>query len=977
MSVLLSAVTHFSILRGVLSPADASRHARELGYSAIALTDSENLYGLPAFLEACRENELRPIIASQFLNPQGTILLYSQGDRGYANLCRIISERHCKADFSLVESIRTDPAGLHAVSDSFPLLTALQDLLPVYFRMQRPKIPPLWVKQRGIKSLIIPPAVFADDAQFEIHRLLRAIDLNTTLSKLDQEQLFPSDALFRSAEQIRDRFEVFEQALFDTEQFGEMLQSKNDFGKVIMPHFPCEQGARELLRSKAYDGARKRYGKDLSEAVVKRLEYELDLIERKNFSDYFLVVDDIVKQSPRTCGRGSGAASIVAYSLGITNVDPIRYNLMFERFLNPGRIDPPDIDVDFAWDERDKVLQYVFDTYGTAHTAMVATHQTCGVRMAVREIARVYGCTEREISDITKKIPWFAEIPEEEGLLEEALKMWPSTRHLKLDPPWPQILHTAQKIIGMPRGIGTHCGGVVITPGPINNFVPIQYSAKGFPIIQWEKDGTEAMGLVKIDLLGNRSLAVIRDAITSLRDESVPFDEQHWDPQSDAATINLLARGESMGVFYVESPAMRLLQKKSGKGDFDHLVIHSSIIRPAANSYIQAYLRRLHGEPYEVLHPALNEVLSETFGIMVYQEDVSKVAMAMAGFSFEDADVLRKIMSKKVRNKRFDDYKTRFYDGCHANGIGREVVDQVWNMMLSFCGYSFCKPHSASYVQVSFQSAYLKAHHPAAFLAAVLSNYGGYYSTQAYISEAMRLGLKVHPPDVNISDIKYRSSGNLIIVGLCQVKGLATSAQNGIVMQRRQEGPFRSMHDFLNRTRIDESDTEKLILAGAFDNVCRDLNRPQQFWQMRTYYRQGGRSDSGTPGLRQLSPVQYLSYQYSTIGFLTPQHPITFIRCSARDSLIKIKDVETQLGKRVTFLGWCITYKTVSTKKGDSMVFVTFEDETGICETVFFPDVYQKHAWLLGHQTALIVGGKVTEEFGVRTVEVGEVKAVR
>ncbi|MFP4679621.1 MAG: DNA polymerase III subunit alpha [Chitinispirillaceae bacterium] len=974
--VLLSAISHFSILCGVLDLKTICRFAKELGYSAVALTDTDNLYGLPAFLGACREYELRPIIGASITTPEGALLLYSHGDSGYSNLCRIISEKHCASDFDLLKSIKSNSDGLHLASDSFSILSSLQDTLPVYYRMTRPRRAPVWVKQRRISSLIIPYALFIDESQHYTHRLLRAIDLNTTLSRLDSKELFSSDALIRPFPEIRDRFEVFEQALCDTERFAESIQSKNDFGRFVMPEFTCSKSARELLREKAYQGARWRYGENLSDEVTNRLDYELGMIERKGFSSYFLVVDDIVKQSPRTCGRGSGAASIVAYSLGITNVDPVRYNLMFERFLNPGRVDPPDIDVDFAWDERDEVLEYVFRKYGTNHTAMVATHQTCKMRMAVREIARVFGCTEREISEVTKKMPWFAEIPEGEGQLEKALMLWPSTRHLKLDPPWPQILATAQKIIGMPRGIGTHCGGVIITPGPISSHVPVQYSAKGFPIIQWEKDGAEAMGLVKIDLLGNRSLAVIRDAIENVYTEGIDFDEQNWDPQSDSSTVDLLAKGESMGVFYVESPAMRLLQKKSGRGDFEHLVIHSSIIRPAANSYIQAYLRRLHGEPYEALHPALKEVLSETFGIMVYQEDVSKVAMAMAGFSFEDADVLRKIMSKKVRNRRFDDYRNRFFEGCRKNGITEQVIEQVWRMMLSFCGYSFCKPHSASYVQVSFQSAYMKAHYPAAFMAAVMSNYGGYYSTQAYISEAMRLGVKIHPPDVNISDVKFRSRGNMIIVGTCQIKGLVNKAQEKLVSERQEGGPYRSLNDFLVRTGIDESDAEKLILAGAFDNACRPLNRAQQFWQMRTFFRQGPKGRADAPRLRQLSPAQYLSYQYSTIGFLTPQHPITYIRYSARQSLNKIRDVERMCGKKISFLGWCITHKTVSTKRGDSMVFVTFEDETGVCETVLFPDVYNRYAWLLGHQVALVIGGKVTEEFGVKVVEVDAVRRV-
>ncbi|KMQ52325.1 DNA polymerase III alpha subunit [Chitinispirillum alkaliphilum] len=976
MSVLLSVVSNFSLLRGVLSPEQICRRAKELSYTAVALTDTDNLYGLPEFLSGCRDYGLRAIIASQLSCSAGTVLLYARGNDGYRNLCRIISEKHCSEKFDIHESIKKDSSGLCGVSNERQVISSLHGILPLYYRITSLKAVPAWVKELNMKSLVIPQAVFSHASQYQTHRLLRAISLNTTLSALSSDQLFPCDALMRSPQQIYDRFEVFEEALQTTRQFGENLFSRDDFGQFIMPVFPdSHPNSAEVLRKKAFEGAKWRYG-ELSEAVVKRLGYELELIESKGFCDYFLVVDDIVKQSPRTCGRGSGAASIVAFCLGITNVDPIRYNLMFERFLNPGRTDPPDIDIDFAWDERDEVLRYVFERYGEEHTAMIATHQTFGTRMAIRETARVYGCTEQEISDVTRKIPWFAQLCQDDSQLEDELRSLPVARDLSLDPPWPQILSEAKKIIGMPSGIGTHCGGVVITPGPIREMAPVQYSAKGFPIVQWEKDGAEAMGLVKIDLLGNRSLAVIRDAIANIQEEGVEFDENSWDPQSDPQTMDLFARGESMGVFYVESPAMRLLQKKSGRGDFEHLVIHSSIIRPAANAYIRKYLERLHGASFEVLHPVFKEVLSETFGIMVYQEDVSRVAMALAGFSSEDADMLRKIVSKKARNRRFEDYKQKFFHGAAARGVSKSIIQEIWNMMLSFSGYSFCKPHSASYVQVSFQSAYLKVHYPASFMAAVLSNYGGYYSTQAYISEAMRLGIKVFPPDVNLSQINYRAAGNTLFVGLCQIKGLTHNAQNRIVERRRCDGPYRDMTDFMKRTNLDETDMERLLYAGAFDNLCRNINRSQQFWQMRSFYL-GGRSGGSLPGLKPLTQAQYLSYQYKTIGFLTPHHPVTYVRYHARNSCIKIGQIDGCLGKMVTFLGWCITSKTVFTKTGDDMVFVTFEDESGLCEGVLFPDVYKRYAWLIAHHTVVLVKGKVTEEFGVKTVEISWLGRVR
>lgn len=966
MKTLLSAVSSFSILRGVLSPHKICKIASEFGFTSVALTDRNNLYALPEFIGCCKEFNITPVVAAELCSNDYETLLYAQGENGFSNLCRIVSEFHCNKTFNLLSSLTADSGGIYAVSDNVSFIEALNGKLPVYYRMRRPKKPPVMVGRMGIPCIIAPSMVFSCESDFQIHMLLRAIDKNTTLSRLQDSDTFEKDSLFLTWEQICDRFEVFDYAIESTEKFSDLFLQGKDYCAPIMPSFTCDGLSVDCLRQKAFEGAKIRYG-ELSKVVVDRLNYELDLIMNKGFSDYFLVVDDIVKQSPRTCGRGSGAASIVAFSLGITNVDPIRYNLMFERFLNPGRVDPPDIDVDFAWDERDNVLDYVFDKYGKKHAAMVSTHLTCGARMAIREVARVYGLTEEEISRVTSNIPYFLDLDDIASDLMNSLMQWPAMKGVQLDHPWPEIMEKASKIIGLPRGIGTHCGGVVITSKPINTVAPVQYSASGYPIVQWEKDGAEEMGLIKIDLLGNRSLAVIRDAIANIKADGIDFDEHSWDPQSDRATIDLFSKGNSMGVFYVESPAMRLLQRKSRTGDFEHLVIHSSIIRPAANKYIRDYVKRLHGEPYKVLHPVMNEILSETYGIMVYQEDVSKVAMAIAGFTVENADVLRKIMSKKTKTRKFDDYHRMFIEGAKKNGVSDEVINEIWEMMLSFSGYSFCKPHSASYVQVSFQSGYLKTHFPAAFMAAVLSNYGGYYSTQAYISEAMRLGINIIPPDVNRSRYRYFSRGQCIVVGFCQIKGLSRKIHELIISERSNNGLFSDMNDFLKRCDISETDAETLILAGACDSLLSADKRPVLFWQMRQFFRTG--NDGEVPGLNNLSSRQFLQYQYKMLGFLTLCHPVTLIECKKKISC-KARDIDKMTGRRMVVLGWCITAKTVSTKQGKTMEFVTFEDETGLFETVFFPDIYARYASMLQYHAAFIVSGMVTQEFGVSILEV-------
>ncbi|KXK00105.1 MAG: DNA polymerase III subunit alpha, partial [Nitrospira sp. OLB3] len=489
------------------------------------------------------------------------------------------------------------------------------------------------------------------------------------------------------------------------------------------------------MRTKTYDGARWRYGK-LSTRVTQRIDTELAVIRDKGYAHYFLIVDEIVRQAPRTCGRGSAAASIVSYCLGITHVDPIRHHLMFERFLNPGRHDPPDIDLDFPWDERPKILEWVFTHYGHKQAAMVANQNTLACRAALRELAKVYGLPAGEIGKalaLLHRRTDFVELTE--GLTP---KTWAerACRTLGLRSPWPDILFWSVQLQDHFRNLGLHPGGVVLVPDEIRRYVPVEISASGLPVVQWEKDQTEDAGLVKIDLLGNRSLAVIRDALAAIqRNTGRAIDYATWDPISDTATRELIRRGDTMGCFYVESPATRLLLKKLWAGMppdrraqadvFEYLIVVSSLIRPAANVFTDEFVRRAHGRPYKSLHPLLDEVLVETHGIMVYQEDVMKVAVGLGGFSVEDADQLRKVLSKKHKARQLRDYRRQFYEGATVRGLRRSVIDDVWAMIMSFAGYSFCKPHSASYAQVSFKSAYLRAHYPAEFIAAVISNQGG------------------------------------------------------------------------------------------------------------------------------------------------------------------------------------------------------------------------------------------------------------
>ena len=554
---------------------------------------------------------------------------------------------------------------------------------------------------------------------------------------------------------------------------------------------------------------------------------------------------------------------------------------------------------------------------------------------------------------------------------------------LRLKAPWPEILGQALRVQNHFRHLSMHCGGVVIVPDEIRRYVPVEFTAKGLPVIQWEKDQTEEAGLVKIDLLGNRSLAVIRDTLAAVaRHTGRIIDYASWDPLHDEATKELIRNGDTIGCFYVESPATRLLLRKlwfrmppdrrAAADVFDYLVIVSSLVRPAALTCMHDFVQRAHGRPYEPLHPLMKPILEETHGIMVYQEDVTKVAMALADFSVEDADQLRKVISKKHKARQLRDYYHQFCRGAAKNGASPETIDKIWTMIMSFAGYSFCKPHSASYAQVSFKSAYLRAHYPAEFIASVISNQGGFYSACAYVSEARRMGLAILPPDVNASDWAYAGEGDRLRIGLMQVKTLQKGLGERIVQERKQGGPYRSFEDF--RRRIDPHPTQAraLIRAGCCDSLAGELTRPALLWRL---YAEERYRDGPLPVPEEYTESKKLAHEIVSLGFLTSRHPLTCYRDSIeRLRPVPASQIHRYIRRRITMVGWLVTEKPVETKTGQAMEFVTFEDTTALYDATLFPHVYRRCHQLLASTRAYVVRGLVEEEFGVATVTVSELQ---
>lgn len=963
---------------------------RAQGQDTLALTDTNGLYGAIRFLEIARDAGLKPILGAELVHGRHRAVLLAKTPAGYANLCQVLSARHCDDPFDCINRVARHRTGLVILSDDVVALTVWREDSAENLFVELTPGPSMHEAVTVSRRLDLPPvattrASFLHPADYQAHRLLRAIAGNTTLSRLRAEDCgAPSHWLMPEAVLAR-HFPHLPEALINSRQIAEQCHTDWNFKETIFPSFRrlSAEAAFQTLRAKTYAGARWRYG-SLSAIVTQRIKKELAVILDKGYAHYFLIVDEIVRQAPRTCGRGSAAASIVSYCLGITHVDPIRHNLLFERFLNPGRHDPPDIDIDFPWDERPQILDWVFAHYGHQHAAMVANQNTLAPRAALREIAKVYGLPAGEIGKVLTLLHRRADFVDVTP--GATAKTWADQvcRTLGLRTPWPEILFWSMQLQGHFRNLGLHPGGVVLVPDEICRYVPVEISASGWPVIQWEKDQTEEAGLVKIDLLGNRSLAVIRDALAAIeRNTGRAIDYATWDPVSDPAANELIRRGDTMGCFYVESPATRLLLKKLWTGMpaarkaqadvCEYLVVVSSIIRPAANVFADEFVRRAHGRRYQSLHPLLDEVLAETHGIMVYQEDVMKVAVALGGFSVEDGDQLRKVLSKKHKERQLRDYKRQFYDGAAARGLRPPAINRIWAMIMSFAGYSFCKPHSASYAQVSFRSAYLRAHYPAEFIAAVVSNQGGYYSTFAYLSEGRRMGLTILPPDINASGWAYTGSGTTVRVGLMQIKSLEEDLAKRIITERQANEPYRSLYDFLNRVKPETAQATLLIKAGCFDSIAGELTRPALIWRLFAA------QDPKRPGYMPIPPEysfqQKLTHELALFGFPLSCHPLDLFKDELeRIPHIAAKDLAQHVGDEVTVIGWLVTEKIISTKQGEPMEFLTLEDQTGLYDATIFPTIYRRYCHLLATNQAYVVRGTVEQQFSTVTLTV---KAIR
>ncbi len=969
----------YSLLKGLVSPAVFCREAARRGAQAVGLVDVNGFYGLMRFAADARRYGLKALYGAAVHRENVHLLsLLCLDAAGFARANEIIGGLLSGESYDPVADLLS--GGWEGLCVVVQHPSALRRLASAGRREELfaglPYGYPYDRMRRIAESLSLPlfafnDAVYLRDEEAALFRVVRAIGENRLVSSLPEAGgLSPAEKMADAAE-MRRFFSAVPEALDNAEAFAERAEGLTAARSFVFPSFRGfgEEKAYALLRRYCLRGMLRRYGPGAGcpmqeEAAIARLDYELSIIRRKGFASYFLVVHDVVRRFPRTCGRGSSAASIVSFLLGITHVDPLKHNLFFERFLNDERMDPPDIDVDFPWDEREEALGYLFRRYH-GRAAMVADHVTFGPRSALREAARVMG-------------------------FEKALQdRFETLRHRGRAGELPELLRRAAALLyGMPRHIGTHPGGVVITPGPITRYTHVQKSPMGRPVIAWEKDGAEEAGLVKIDLLGNRSLGVLRDSLDEInRVYGTGLEWESFSPLDEPQTRKLIEEGDTLGVFYVESPATRQLLRKMGSGDYAHLVVASSIIRPAANRYINEYVRRLRGGRYTRFPAEIAEVLEETHGIMVYQEDVSRIAIAAAGFGHGEADKLRKVLSKKDRAARLPDFKRRFFEGGKAKGRDTKLLEELWKGILSFDGYSFCKPHSASYALLSYRLAWVKRHFPLVFFTAVLNNGGGFYERQVYINALRRKGFTILDPDINESGLKdsadYRGRG--LRVGLLRMRDLSRGTAERIAANRKARGPVSDIIDFLDRVRPDAASLRSLIRGGVLDSISGDYTRPQLFWL--SYQRERERGLFGFPpvpvGIGDYPTPVKLRDELRFVGIFVKRHPLEhFLPRAALFAggelpLIDSRSLGVWVGSKVRIAGYLITEKEVLTKKHREMSFVSFEDSYGVFETVLFPHAYERLAVILEETAVCVLEGRVDREWGALQLIVEQIYSLQ
>ncbi len=1016
--------SYYSFLAGTLSIQHLLEEAQRGNCRAIALTDTNNLTGVTEFYSSAREAGIKPILGAEVRDGRDRAVLLAKNWDGYEEICRTItslSHAFPAARISNTENddgFKSDQGEDRSISERS---ITLSDLLAnhsenvfiitkserlvrklsqshsnnLYIEITKAD-EGRWPQVLKLKEETGSPLVATNDVYFgkpagrTLHTILRAIATNTTMGTIPVNEAANETQYFCSEDEYRRWFQHYPEALMNREIIAEQCNVEFDFHtSKFTPFNDGDSAAKlELLRALTEEGLHRRYARP-SPRHHERVEKEFSIIRELGFVDYFLVAWDIVRYAKHGnipyVGRGSGANSIVAYCLEITNVDPIELNLFFERFLNPERKSPPDFDIDFSWRNRDEVIDYVLKKYDEQNTAMICTLSTFNPRGAIREVGKALGYSEAEIKQVTSLLPSYGSVRD---LSDPSSPFHRYGGMFVRSPYGKDWMKIAMRILDFPNHYGIHAGGVILAPHPITRYTPTQVAPKGVRITQQDMFAMEDWRLEKLDILSTRGLGTFEDTMKAveLRTGTMPPILDYRFACEDVKTKEIVRMGRTIGCFYIESPAMIQLLKKLRADSFEMLTAASSIIRPGVSQsgMMQAFIERFH-DPRKIKppHPMMAELLESTFGVMVYQEDVIKVAHFIGKLSLGEADLLRRAMSGKMRShEAMRKLKGAFFNGCRSQGISDQVTAEIWRQMESFAGYSFCKAHSASYAVLSFQEAYLKAHYPALFLCSVLNNQGGYYRAEVYVQEAKRLGIMVLLPDVNTSEyLNICPTDTTIQLGFLHVKNLSERSVNSILYSRNDEGTFTDCEDFFRRSRVTLEDAITLVRCGACDSLGED--RPAMIVQAKLHFRnqKQRRLESELPlkferfsdslsTLRSYSAVEVAQIELESFSFTVSSHVLDAFH-SQLAGTVRANELSAHIGKHVTVGGWMIAAKLSRTRKGERMMFMNLDDSTGMIDVVLFPKCYQAHAYMLRSAGPFKVRGKVVREFDVINI-IGE-----
>lgn len=1007
MFVHLHCHSYYSLLRGTASPAQIAQRAVELGMPSLALTDTNGVYGAVEFYQACRAVGIKPILGVELTQKGQRAVFLARNRRGWEEICQLTTARQLDERFSLRQAVKSTGANLFVLTDCPDLIVTtphcrlptanvyleINTFMPVQTRMEILEI----ARREKIPILATNNIYFLQPDDWFLAKILACIRTLSAWESIPPEEVVSREAWFKSELEMETALGEYPSALSATSRIAEACYLKLELGRLHLPRYPLppQISPERCLRAKCDSGLKKRYGKSFPR-LRQRLARELSVISNFGLADYFLLVDEIVRfarsRGISTLGRGSAANSLVCYLLGITAVDPLKYHLYFERFLNPERSDPPDIDVDFPSHRRGEVIEHIYRRFGRERVAMISTTVRFRARSALREVARVMGINERKINFLTGHLPYFSSWRNPEQIRREA----PECRCL----PWDDerfraLLEIAGQLEGLPRHLSVHPGGVVIAPEPLTHYLALEKAPKGIVVTQPDMYAVKDLGLIKMDILGQRALTVVEDVLREQAGRGIRIDFQKFDPSQDEASGELISSGRTIGCFYIESPVMRNLLKRLKCRDFETLVAASSIIRPGVSNagLAERYIaRRLGREEITSLHPLVDGILRETYGVMIYQEQVMKVVSEAAGMSLAEADQFRRCMSKKPGWKALKNYREQFCRGALRKNIPSTVVDELWRQIEGFSAYAFCKAHSASFALLSCRTAYLKANFPASFMAALISRRGGFYPTREYIQEARRLGLKILPPDINRSEYEYRAEGKGVRVGLMEVKHLRFETSRRILGEREKQ-PFISWEDFLHRVRPDLIELESLIRSGALSSL--EKNRTALLWKLAGKRKtngpprndsrnNGGDSDelfpdflekSGPPlprfaeGLERQRVEEEQGLGFS-LSYLEAGDYFQRLKSFAPGlPLIRAEEQLQWAEKKVQLVGWLVTSRLTWTAKGDKLMkFLTLEDESGLFEAVLFPDCYARYGHHLRGPGPFYVRGRIQVKDSTPTV---------